>query len=158
MNAYDQPVNTIRAAGGVPWRRRGETLEVLLVHRRDYDDWTFPKGKVDSGESDEQAALREVEEETGLSGALGDELPPTSYDVRGVRKRVRWWTLEPENPDGAHAQNEVDNVAWLTPDHAVARLSYPTDRDVLAGFLRLNAPGQRRDDSRAAPEPDRSGG
>jgi 8-oxo-dGTP diphosphatase len=87
----------IRAAGGVPWRRRADgQLEVLLVHRPHYDDWTFPKGKAKDGESDEEAAIREVEEETGLTCELGNELATTHYvDRRGRSKYVRYWTMGP---------------------------------------------------------------
>src|SRR5688500_9386400 len=87
----------IEAAGGVVWRRDASGgLEVLLVHRDRYDDWTFPKGKLESGETHRQAALREVEEETGLRCTLGDELPEVRYeDRKGRAKRVRYWTMEP---------------------------------------------------------------
>ncbi|MHB8643173.1 MAG: NUDIX hydrolase [Gaiellaceae bacterium] len=151
-------MDTILAAGGVPWRRRNGELEVLVVHRPQYDDWTLPKGKVEEGETDEEAAVREVEEETGLRCGLGEELPSTSYSVNGVPKRVRWWAVEPEGAGAARPQNEVDDVAWLALDGAAERLSHPPDREVLAGFLRLSAKRAARGDSRAAPEPDRSDG
>ena len=81
----------VRAAGGVVVRDDGR---VLVVHRPKYDDWTFPKGKADPGESDEECALREVREETGLECVLEDELPQTRYfDSRGRPKRVRWWRM-----------------------------------------------------------------
>jgi 8-oxo-dGTP diphosphatase len=125
----------VRAAGGVPWRRRGDDLEVLLVHRPRYGDWTFPKGKNDPGESDEAAAIREVEEETGLRVVLGTELASTSYtDSRDRPKRVRYWALEARGED-ARAQNEVDEVEWLSPEDAAVRLSYDRDRAVLESFL-----------------------
>ena len=118
---------TVRAAGGVVARDG----EVLLVHRPKYDDWTFPKGKLDAGESDEQAAVREVEEETGLRCSLGRELPSTSYtDSRGRPKIVRYWQMQVE--DGAfEPTDEVDEIAWLGPEEAAARLTYAHDRKVL---------------------------
>ena len=84
----------VRAAGGVV--TRGEPPEVLVVHRPRYDDWSFPKGKAEPGERDEDCALREVEEETGLRCELREELPSTSYtDARGRPKRVRYWLMTP---------------------------------------------------------------
>jgi 8-oxo-dGTP pyrophosphatase MutT (NUDIX family) len=104
---------------------------VLLVHRPQYDDWTFPKGKVQHGESDEDAARREVEEEAGLDVALGPELASTTYtDSRLRKKTVRYWALGPVSGE-ASAQNEVDEVEWVTPDKAAERLTYDRDRDVL---------------------------
>jgi len=113
----------------VPWRRRDDgTVEVLLVHRPRYGDWSFPKGKLEPGETDEQAALREVEEETGLRCELGAELPSTSYrDSKLRQKTVRSWALGPV--DGSAApKNEVDEVRWLPLPEAERLLSY--DRDV----------------------------
>ena len=87
-------MSVVRAAGGVPVRDAAEGLEVLVVHRPAYGDWTFPKGKCEPGESDEACALREVEEETGLRCALEAELPSTGYaDGRGRDKVVRYWRL-----------------------------------------------------------------
>jgi len=125
----------VRAAGGVVWRRTAGTgLEVLVVHRPKYDDWTFAKGKADPGESDEACALREVEEETGLACELGPELAATSYtDSRGRAKAVRYWAMRPvAGRFEPHA--EVDEVRWLPPAEARATLSYECDRAVLASL------------------------
>ena len=113
----------------MPWRRRADGgTEVLLVHRPRYGDWTFPKGKLEPGETDEQAALREVEEETGLHCELGAELPSTSYrDLKLRSKSVRYWALRPVAGEAAPT-NEVDEVRWLPLDEAERLLSY--DRDV----------------------------
>ena len=118
----------IRAAGGVVARDGEDGPEVLLVHRPRYDDWTFPKGKVEPGESDEECALREVEEETGLRCRLDRELPSTTYmDARGRPKLVRYWLMHPL--DGRLTfVHEVDDAAWIHPEDARARLSY--DRDL----------------------------
>lgn len=120
----------VRAAGAIVWRA-SEPLEICLVHRPKYDDWSFPKGKLDGGERWEDAALREVQEELGLRCRLGDELPPTSYtDPKGRAKVVRYWLMEPL--DGAFAASrEVDEMRWLPVDEADALLSYAHDRELL---------------------------
>jgi 8-oxo-dGTP diphosphatase len=124
----------VRAAGGLVVSDGEAGPQVLLVHRPRYDDWTFPKGKVDPGESDEQAAVREVEEETGYRCALEAELPSTRYfDNRGRPKLVRYWRMR--IVDGVFAvNNEVDQIAWLTPAEARARLSYDRDRELAEHF------------------------
>jgi 8-oxo-dGTP diphosphatase len=121
----------IRAGGAIVPRRRDGFLELLLVHRPKYDDWSFPKGKCAGSESDEECALREVEEETSLSVRLGAELIATEYVSKGRPKRVRYWLAEAQHPEAARAQNEVDEIAWLAPEEAEARLSYDRDAAVL---------------------------
>jgi 8-oxo-dGTP pyrophosphatase MutT (NUDIX family) len=118
----------VRAAGGVVVR---DGL-VALVHRPRYDDWTLPKGKLDDGESFEEAALREVDEETGLHARLVRELPSVNYEVRGRPKVVRYWLMEVESDEGFVANDEVDEVRWLEPAEALALLTYDRDRGVLA--------------------------
>jgi 8-oxo-dGTP pyrophosphatase MutT (NUDIX family) len=128
---------TVLAAGGVVWRAGvGREPEVLLVHRPKYDDWTLPKGKLDAGEGSEEAALREVEEETGLRCALGEELASTEYaDRYGRPKRVRYWAMEVD--DGQFQPNhEVDEVRWLPVPSARQALTYDRDREVLDSFTR----------------------
>jgi 8-oxo-dGTP diphosphatase len=125
----------VQAAGGVVFRRNGEDeLEVLLVHRPRYDDWTLPKGKLHRDESHEEGALREVEEETGLRCELGRELPSSRYtDQKGRPKVVRYWTMRPL--EGAfRPHDEVDDARWLPLDEADAELSYERDREILNAF------------------------
>jgi 8-oxo-dGTP diphosphatase len=129
----------VRAAGGVVWRARDGVVEVLLVHRPRYDDWSFPKGKCDPGEGDEACAIREVDEETGMRCVLGAELPTASYvDHRNRPKVVRYWAMEAEAAGGrSHPfvpNDEVDDLAWVTLDEAGHRLTYGRDLEVLAAF------------------------
>jgi 8-oxo-dGTP pyrophosphatase MutT (NUDIX family) len=122
----------VQAAGGVPMRRDSNgVVEVLLVHRPRYGDWTFPKGKVENGERAEDAALRELREETGLVCELGRELAGTRYtDLKLRDKTVRYWVME--NCSGSFEPNhEVDRIEWLTLDDAAARLSHRRDVEVL---------------------------
>ena len=127
----------VQAAGGVVWRRSPtDDLEILLVHRPRYDDWTVPKGKLDPGEDHATAAVREVAEETGLRCALGPELASTSYrDRRHRPKQVRYWAMTPI--DGHFTPtDEVDEVRWVPVDEAPSLLSYPRDLPLLAAFRR----------------------
>lgn len=122
------------------YRRDGDgALEVLLVHRPRYDDWTLPKGKLHRGESHEEGALREVEEETGLRCELGRELPSSHYrDQKGRAKVVRYWTMRPL--DGAfQPDEEVDDARWLPLADADAELTYDRDREILHAFAEEEA-------------------
>ena len=124
----------VRASGGVVWRSGADGVEVAVVHRPRYDDWSLPKGKLDPHETWEEAALREIEEETGLVCRLGAELPSVSYrDNKGRTKLVRYWLVELEGDEGDFEPNdEVDELRWLPPGDAASLLSYRRDRDVLA--------------------------
>lgn len=125
----------IRAAGGVVLRETG-VPQVLLVHRPRYDDWSFPKGKAHEGESDEDCALREVAEETGLECVLGASLPTVSYQSKGRPKRVRYWLMEPRGGKFT-PHREVDRIEWLDLDEAGERLTYDHDGDLLAAVKEL---------------------
>jgi 8-oxo-dGTP diphosphatase len=121
----------VEAAGGVVVRDGEQGSELCVVHRPRHHDWTLPKGKLDPGESFEDAALREVEEETGLRCSLGRELGHTSYvDGKGRPKIVRYWLMEVEG--GAFEPNdEVDEIRWMTPEDAAAALTYRHDRELI---------------------------
>jgi len=104
--------------------------KVLLVHRPEYDDWTIPKGKLDPGESWEEAAVRELEEETGLRCELGAEVGRTRYiDHRGRDKEVRYYLMTSD--DEPVAQNEIDEVRWVPLDEVADVLSYDRDAELL---------------------------
>jgi 8-oxo-dGTP diphosphatase len=120
-------LTVVRAAGGLVVRDE----KVLLVHRPKYDDWSFPKGKCDDGESDESCALREVEEETGLRCELMQEIGETSYiDGKGRPKTVRYWKMRAV--DGEFApHDEVDELRWETPERAADLLSWSRDLPLL---------------------------
>jgi len=108
---------------------------VLLVHRPQYDDWTFPKGKVEPGESDEECAVREVEEETGLLCALRRELESTSYlDAKKRPKTVRYWVMEVV-AGSLRFEFEVDAASWVTLAEAEELLTYPRDVDLLRSVV-----------------------
>jgi 8-oxo-dGTP diphosphatase len=133
---------TVRAAGGVVWRRGPRGVEVLLVHRPKYDDWSLPKGKcAHAGERDEACARREVLEETGLACALGAELPTTSYvDNDGRPKRVRYWAMEAV--DGRFEPNaEVDEIRWVAVADAPGVLTHARDADVVAAAAAIVSSG-----------------
>ena len=163
------PTPMVRAAGGAIWRRVPTGVDVVLVHRPAYDDWAFPKGKLEPGETDEQAAVREVREETGLLCRLGTELPSTTYvDGQGRPKLVRYWSMTvvpaPGTAAGSpaasgesnaplapepKARREIDKVYWAAVDEARRRLTYPRDVVVLDALFELlsrsNVGGQKVD-------------
>jgi 8-oxo-dGTP diphosphatase len=136
----------VRAAGGVVTRPTPGGVEVLVVHRPRYDDWSLPKGKADPGETDEDTARREVEEETGYVCALGDEIMTVRYvDRRGRDKQVRYWymTVTGESPWAPH--DEVDERRWCSPAEAATLVSYDADRQLVGTLVgsdvRLEQPG-----------------
>jgi 8-oxo-dGTP diphosphatase len=120
----------VHAAGGLVVRDDGR---VAVIHRPRYDDWSLPKGKLDPGESFEDAARREVEEETGVRARIVGELDPARYvDNKGRDKLVRWYRMELDGAPGDFVPNdEVDELRWLTPDEARAVLRYDHDRALL---------------------------
>ena len=120
---------------GGPAGSRG--IEVLLVHRPAYDDWTLPKGKQEPGETDEETARREVQEETGLTCRLGPELDSVEYvDGHGRPKSVRYWAMTVEVSTPRAPDDEVDATRWLPVGEAEALVSYEKDRSVLASLRR----------------------
>ncbi|MER6532422.1 NUDIX hydrolase [Streptomyces sp. 900105755] len=126
----------VLAAGCVLWRRSPVDggLEVCLVHRPKYDDWSHPKGKLKRGEDAVAGALREVAEETGRTAVLGSELSTTHYYANGLPKEVRYWAAEAG--EGHFTPNhEVDRVLWLRPAEARQRLTQPRDAELVDELL-----------------------
>lgn len=126
----------VLAAGCVLWRRspRDGALEICVVHRPKYDDWSHPKGKLDPGEDPLAGALREVAEETGHSAVPGAELSTVTYRVGDRPKHVRYWAAEAVA--GRFTPNkEVDRILWLSPAEARARLTRPSDRELVDELL-----------------------
>ena len=141
---------TIRAAGGVVWRNAADAdgpaaIEVAVIHRQRYDDWSLPKGKLAAGERDVDGAIREVLEETGYHVRLGRSLGETRYlkvdSGVGRQKVVRWWAMEAA-AGGFGATREVDELRWLTLGDAHDILTRDLDRQVLDRFVRGSATGR----------------
>jgi 8-oxo-dGTP diphosphatase len=116
----------VRAAGGLVVRDDGR---VAVVHRPRHGDWSLPKGKLDPGETWQLAAVREIEEETGVRARIVRELEPARYrDDRGRDKLVRWYRMEVVDPGQFVPSQEVDHLRWVTPEEARRLLSYGHDR------------------------------
>jgi 8-oxo-dGTP diphosphatase len=120
----------VLAAGGLLVRDDGR---LAVIHRPRYDDWSLPKGKLTTGESFEDGALREVEEETGVRAQIVGELDAASYlDRKGRLKLVRWYRMDVDGDPGAFIPNdEVDELRWLTPEEALGLVSYDHDRALI---------------------------
>ncbi|MEW2117433.1 NUDIX hydrolase [Streptomyces sp. NPDC005474] len=135
VHADERPV---LAAGCVLWRHSPVDggLEICLVHRPKYDDWSHPKGRLKRDEETLAAALREVEEETGYEAAPGAPLTTSHYEANGRPKQVSYW--EAQTTSGAFAPNdEVDRILWLPPETARDRLTQPRDKDLIDELLTL---------------------
>jgi 8-oxo-dGTP diphosphatase len=126
----------VQAAGCVLWRRSpvGGELEVCLVHRPKYDDWSHPKGKLKRGEDPLAGAVREVEEETGHRAVPGTRLPTVEYEANGRPKQVRYWAAEAVSGTFTPS-DEVDRLVWLPPAAARTLLTQPRDRDLIDALL-----------------------
>jgi 8-oxo-dGTP diphosphatase len=134
-------VGVIQAAGAVLWRRLSEDLlQVALIHRPRYDDWSFPKGKVEAGEAEISCAHREVLEETGFDAVFGPELCKVQYEVGEDLKTVRYWSAQAiGEPSAVHDTEEVDQLIWVTVSDAYTKLSRKGDQEVLKNFEKFGA-------------------
>ncbi len=126
--------NQILAAGGLVFRKHPDGYEVLIVHRPSYDDWSLPKGKINRKEPFEAAAIREVEEETGVRCRIISEVGTSEYQTPGgADKLVQFYAMRPVKIKDFKPNREVDEIAWLHPDRAVEILTYSFDRGLVAG-------------------------
>ncbi|MDN5750494.1 MAG: NUDIX hydrolase, partial [Pseudonocardia sp.] len=129
----------IQAAGAVLWRRTDTSVEVALIHRPRYDDWSLPKGKLDAGETMPHAAVREIAEETGFTARLRARLGDVHYAVPEGPKRVRYWSAQAGA--GAFAPNEEsDELRWCSATDAAGLLSYRRDVEMLQRFAAVGVP------------------
>lgn len=130
--------DVILAAGGIVWREIPRGRALAIIHRPGHQDWTLPKGKLDRGETWQDAALREVHEETGLDVELGPFAGSCSYMTRIAPKVVLFWhmAVRGEARFEPHDPGEVDLLDWCTVDEALTRLTYDRERRVLADALR----------------------
>lgn len=136
LRSSDDPIITggavkVLAAGAIPWRVGDEGLQVLMIHRDKYDDWSWPKGKLDPGETIPQCAVREVREEVGLHIALGIPLPAIRYPVGAGQKVVYYWAAEATGERAVPDGHEVDSFRWVSPAEARRWLANPSDIDPL---------------------------
>lgn len=133
------------AAGAIPWRERDGELEVLIIHRPKYDDWSWPKGKQDEGEAIPETAVREVREEVGLEIALGAPLAKTAYKVKHGLKHVHYWAAEVSPAIRAQQDGgEVDELRWVSPARARKLLTNSTDAEPLDRLVELWKDGDLR--------------
>ncbi|MCX6479035.1 MAG: NUDIX hydrolase [Mycobacterium sp.] len=142
-SAKSEAGKQVLAAGAVLWRPHEDTGQprIAVIHRPRYDDWSLPKGKLDEGEIEPVAAVREIREETGQLAYLGRRLGVVSYPIPGGVKIVRYWAARACGGEFV-AGEEADEVRWLSVSEAKKRLSYPSDRKMLASFAKKPADTQ----------------
>jgi 8-oxo-dGTP diphosphatase len=129
----------IRAAGALLWRENSSReVEIALVHRPQYDDWSLPKGKIDGDETALACAFREIHEETGIKARFTRQLGSIEYEDNGSLKRVQYWVAESTSADTEfQANQEVDEIVWLTPENAMARTTHSSDKEIIERFLEI---------------------
>ncbi len=121
----------IQAAGGIVWKKEKPDNKIALVHRHKHNDWSLPKGKVDPGETWEEAALREVLEETGCVGKIKKYAGSISYLLNGKPKVVMFWHMDIKAKKPEEMNGEVDEIRWVTLAEAAALLDYQDEIDLI---------------------------
>ena len=131
----------IRAAGALLWREiaAGE-IEIALVHRPRYDDWSLPKGKIDEDETALACAYREVFEETGIKARFTRQLGAVEYEDNGAQKRVKYWVAQALGASDFVANEEVDQLRWLNPTDSIELATHQSDKEVIERFLEIEGP------------------
>ena len=125
----------IRAAGALLWRENSELkIEIALIHRPRYDDWSLPKGQIEEGESSLRCAFREVIEETGITPQFGRELGSVEYKEPAGLKRVKYWAAKALTEEFL-PNEEVDEIKWLDPQDALSLATHDSDRTIIESFL-----------------------
>jgi len=126
----------IRAAGALLWRETGDlTVEIALIHRPRYDDWSLPKGKIELGETALQCAYRELLEETGIRATFTRQLGSVEYEESGQQKRVKYWAAHCAlNQSKFIANEEVDQLKWLPVSEALAAVTHESDKSIIQKF------------------------
>ena len=127
----------IRAAGALLWRDNSDlSIEVALIHRPRYDDWSLPKGKLEMGETALQCAYREVHEETGIRATFTRQLGTVEYEESGQEKRVKYWAAHCALNNSEFVPNEeVDQMRWLTPSQALDQATHDSDKSIIEKFM-----------------------
>jgi 8-oxo-dGTP diphosphatase len=131
----------IRAAGALLWREiaAGE-IEIALVHRPRYDDWSLPKGKIDENETALACAYREVFEETGIKARFTRQLGSVEYEDNGMQKRVKYWVAQALGASDFVANEEVDQLRWLKPTDSIELATHQSDKEMIKRFLEIEGP------------------
>ncbi|CAN2234500.1 NUDIX hydrolase [Candidatus Planktophila versatilis] len=127
----------IRAAGALLWRDNSDlSIEVALIHRPRYDDWSLPKGKLEMGETALQCAYREVHEETGIRATFTRQLGTVEYEESGQEKRVKYWAAHCALTNSEFVPNEeVDQMRWLSPSQALEQATHNSDKSIIEKFM-----------------------
>ncbi len=138
----DRVMAIIQAAGGLLWSDEGGNRRIAVIHRPHREDWSLPKGKLKDGEGWEQAALREVREETGCEARILSFAGLAYYVPRRTPKVVLYWNMAVVREGALDAPDEVDEIVWLSPAEALKRLDHESDREILEEALHLHSPGE----------------
>ena len=138
MGSVMNSMEYIQAAGGLLWRESEIGKELLVIHRKRYDDWTLPKGKLERGETLKETAIREVKEETGYEVKITGFAGAIAYEVKGKTKVVSFWHMASLGEPAKEVDTEVAEVVWLPVQRAVVQLQYPLERVLVEAWLSID--------------------